>query len=186
MLPTCLSIWSFLRQRWRQVQRKRRRQYVLQRTISLLQSGYTKQLEEADRVAKQACSGCHAADDNDCLSDDEVSPHTWKLPSPGTKLSIESRNDNKSDNMSNIGEEHQHGVDLGGRFVGGSCAICLNHYQGGHSIVWAPNPKCIHVIHQDCIIQWFTRKRQGSGSHRNNDQQCPCCRQSFVVDVMDS
>jgi hypothetical protein len=58
------------------------------------------------------------------------------------------------------------------------CAICLESYSPGDSVVWSSNPKCCHVFHTDCMVHYLVRVKNGGTS-------CPTCRQTFtVLDVL--
>ena len=61
------------------------------------------------------------------------------------------------------------------REISSSCAICINSYRIGDSVVCASNPACNHVFHDSCIEQWLLRQK---GAHF----LCPCCRQPFLRD----
>lgn len=50
-----------------------------------------------------------------------------------------------------------------------TCLICLEKYKDGDEISWSHNPKCAHVFHRNCIMEWLM-------SH----EECPCCRQGFL------
>lgn len=55
-------------------------------------------------------------------------------------------------------------------FLLGVCEICLSDYeQERQTISGSPNPKCTHVFHTDCILEWLETK-----------QTCPCCRASYI------
>jgi hypothetical protein len=53
-----------------------------------------------------------------------------------------------------------------------TCAICLDSYQEGETVVWSSNPDCRHAFHQNCILDYLVTTE---GSKR----PCPCCRQWF-------
>lgn len=84
-----------------------------------------------------------------------------------------------------------------GRKIPNSCAICLDSYEIGDTIVWSTssdsssssstdnnNNKCLHAFHEHCISAWCLRKIEenfsSSNSQCNISVPCPCCRQSFV------
>jgi hypothetical protein len=54
------------------------------------------------------------------------------------------------------------------------CAICLESYSPGDSVVWSSNPKCCHVFHTDCMVHYLVHVKNGGTS-------CPTCRQTFTV-----
>ena len=53
-----------------------------------------------------------------------------------------------------------------------NCAICLDAYVSGDTIVTSCNPLCPHAFHQECIIEWLVKMQEGT--------PCPCCRRTFV------
>jgi Ring finger domain len=52
------------------------------------------------------------------------------------------------------------------------CAICMESYNLGDSIVWSSNPDCHHVFHTACINEWLRRKKE-------TQWKCPYCRQPY-------
>jgi hypothetical protein len=54
------------------------------------------------------------------------------------------------------------------------CAICLEAYKAGDSIVWSSSSHCSHVFHQDCLVDGLARVK-------NNETPCPCCRAPFCI-----
>jgi Ring finger domain len=54
------------------------------------------------------------------------------------------------------------------------CAICMESYNLGDSIVWSSNPDCHHVFHTACIYEWLRREIEVQW-------KCPYCRQPFAV-----
>lgn len=56
--------------------------------------------------------------------------------------------------------------------VPNNCAICLDAYVSGDTIVTSCNPLCPHAFHQECIIEWLVKMQEGT--------PCPCCRRTFV------
>eukprot|EP00934_Nitzschia_sp_Nitz4_P001032 Nitzschia sp. Nitz4//scaffold67_size101165//89606//91117//NITZ4_004543-RA/size101165-augustus-gene-0.17-mRNA-1//1//CDS//3329556516//1032//frame0 len=63
------------------------------------------------------------------------------------------------------------------RLVPNVCSICLGNYQVGTPLVWSNNEACEHVFHEQCILQWLLKQREGP--------LCPCCRRDFVLDPYD-
>ena len=59
------------------------------------------------------------------------------------------------------------------RVACGFCAVCLNGYKAGDTIMWSSNEDCPHVFHLACLRKWLRKKK--------SDQKCPCCRRYFVV-----
>jgi hypothetical protein len=56
------------------------------------------------------------------------------------------------------------------------CAICLEAYEPGETVVWSRNPKCIHAFHQGCITACLVKVKDGRST------PCPMCRQDFTSD----
>ena len=52
-----------------------------------------------------------------------------------------------------------------------SCAICLDNFEEGDTVVWSKTQRCPDVFHEDCILRWLIDKE---------DTLCPCCRLEFV------
>jgi hypothetical protein len=59
--------------------------------------------------------------------------------------------------------------------VASECAICLNSYKPGETIVGSLNPDCNHVFHSACIGEWLLRRRGHESLLR-----CPCCRRAYI------
>lgn len=57
------------------------------------------------------------------------------------------------------------------RRIPNRCAICLEGYAPGETVVWSVNPWCPHAFHEDCILHWLVVKQRPS---------CPCCRRDFL------
>lgn len=57
--------------------------------------------------------------------------------------------------------------------VATTCAICLEQYQEGETVVWSGNPLCRHAFHQNCILDYLVYENQEAAP-------CPCCRQIFL------
>lgn len=55
--------------------------------------------------------------------------------------------------------------------VASHCAICLENFNVGETLVWSATPNCNDVFHELCILQWLLS---------THDFLCPCCRQVFV------
>lgn len=179
VVPTCLSIWSFVRQRRLVKYKQERKQKQLQRTVRLLRNNFTKQLVETDRVPDTGTQSDTSSNDEE--SEDEI-PQSWRLPLPGQSLSsVASFTDSSREGPDSPSSQDTEEDTSPLRTVAGTCAICLNHYQTGDTVVWAPNPNCVHVFHQDCLLEWFTRKSKDPAKKRANAQDCPCCRQSFLA-----
>lgn len=70
----------------------------------------------------------------------------------------------------NIPSVEEGGEEL--KSVPNNCAICLDTYVSGDTIVTSCNPLCPHAFHQECIIEWLVKMQEGT--------PCPCCRRTFV------
>ena len=51
-----------------------------------------------------------------------------------------------------------------------SCSICLKNYAVGEKIGFSNNPRCTHIFHEGCIIEWLLVKNS-----------CPICRRDYVL-----
>jgi hypothetical protein len=86
--------------------------------------------------------------------------------------------------------------------ISDECAICLDWYRLGDSIVWSTNHNCQHVFHQHCLVCCNVNHEEKKAvarhhlheSHRQQQEQlmkhkrnkgkrepipCPICRQPF-------
>jgi len=60
------------------------------------------------------------------------------------------------------------------------CAICLEEYHEGETIVWSSNKNCPHAFHKHCLLSYFVTVKE------KEDYPCPFCRQQFLfVDKKD-
>ena len=57
------------------------------------------------------------------------------------------------------------------------CRICLANVVAGDRIIHSPNPDCIHIFHDACILSWLSESRAKS--------DCPCCRLPFIPEGYD-
>ena len=57
------------------------------------------------------------------------------------------------------------------------CRICLANIVAGDKIIRSPNPDCIHIFHDACILSWLSESRAKS--------DCPCCRLAFIPEGYD-
>lgn len=51
-----------------------------------------------------------------------------------------------------------------------ACAICLDPYHVGETVVWSDT--CPHVFHKECFVEYLL-------SHRGKSTPCPSCRQTY-------
>ncbi len=56
------------------------------------------------------------------------------------------------------------------------CAICLDEYHEGDTIVWSSNKNCIHAFHRECLTKYLVKVKQ------QDAYPCPCCRQNFFFE----
>ena len=61
--------------------------------------------------------------------------------------------------------------DLDGEATADCCVICLTAYEEGDEIAWSQNPKCTHLFHRECIMEWLLKR-----------DDCPICRHNFFFD----
>jgi len=66
----------------------------------------------------------------------------------------------KSGKKEGDGEKGENGV---------TCSICLVDYEVGDEICLSENPKCKHVFHKTCMVEWLLLHNE-----------CPCCRTSYL------
>lgn len=57
------------------------------------------------------------------------------------------------------------------------CAICLEGYEAGETVIWSPLEHCKHAYHGSCMVDYIVAKDLSEGS----DVECPTCRECFVV-----
>jgi len=50
-----------------------------------------------------------------------------------------------------------------------SCDICLANYERGEEVCSSLNPRCVHVFHKECIVEWLVKS-----------DKCPVCRRNFL------
>lgn len=55
------------------------------------------------------------------------------------------------------------------------CRICLSNVVVGETITCSPNPDCIHIYHDTCILSWLSESKAKS--------DCPCCRLPFIPEA---
>lgn len=66
---------------------------------------------------------------------------------------------------------------LGRQLSNWCCAICLENYKEGGTIVWSPINSCPHMYHQDCIVD-FILSNQEVNDHEK--VSCLTCRGCFL------
>ena len=59
------------------------------------------------------------------------------------------------------------------RHVPGMCAICLEQYESGDTVVWSKS--CTHAFHETCVVNSLCLVEDG------HKLPCPTCRQEFIV-----
>ena len=65
----------------------------------------------------------------------------------------------------------------GQRRTSAECRICLANFVAGDKIIHSPNPDCIHIFHDTCILSWLSESKAKS--------DCPCCRLAFIPEGYD-
>lgn len=65
----------------------------------------------------------------------------------------------------------------GQRRTSAECRICLANVVAGDKIIRSPNPECIHIFHDTCILSWLSESQAKS--------DCPCCRLPFIPEGYD-
>ncbi len=50
-----------------------------------------------------------------------------------------------------------------------SCSICLEPYKNGEKVARSRNPRCEHMFHLDCVVDWLKCR-----------DECPLCRETFA------
>lgn len=113
-------------------------------------------------------------------------------------------------NLSSGGKDSGNNTNSTVRQVPNGCAICLTSMDVNDRIVFSSDPKCNHIFHEQCMMDWLVasgrkflkqqrrEERNSSGAaaatttlYRYNCQNpiekilsfpmlCPCCRQPFV------
>ena len=63
--------------------------------------------------------------------------------------------------------------------VSNLCAICLEEYHEGETIVWSSNKNCQHAFHQDCLVNYLAKVKA------EKEFPCPCCRRNFFFENAD-
>lgn len=56
--------------------------------------------------------------------------------------------------------------------VPNSCAICMDSYHEGQTVVWSYNSECHHVFHRHCFVDYLL-------NHHGDETPCPICRRDF-------
>lgn len=77
---------------------------------------------------------------------------SWMIPKPG---------------IPNDDTEHPR------RILSDKCPICLDEYNLNEKVAYSSNKDCFHVFHEACIRAWMLPQATAN-------QQCPCCRQTFL------
>ena len=67
----------------------------------------------------------------------------------------------------------------GGKPVANLCAICLEEYHEGDTIVWSSNKNCRHAFHRDCLTSYLVKI---NAKDTYESYPCPCCRQNFFYE----
>ncbi len=121
----------------------------------------------------------------DSNSNDEDNDSTFDLEEgSGTVVlsSISSEDDNNTEEISSDGSttsstsSSSSDIESNPKCVSNLCAICLEEYHEGETIVWASNKKCPHAFHRDCLVSYLVKVKT------ENHYPCPCCRQNFFFE----
>lgn len=116
-------------------------------------------LEIADDLEAYADSENAGTDAKDTSEEEEISTQTQKMMID--RLSSVHHNEiilpKKQSSFSNV------------------CAICLDAYKTGDTVVWSNNSECQHVFHTECILDYLVHHKEESKA------PCPCCRRQFLT-----
>jgi hypothetical protein len=76
-----------------------------------------------------------------------------------------------------LGRTFEHGENCCEEFaVPNCCAICLESYSVGETVVWSMNSQCNHLYHQSCIANFFAHSKK-----KKRSCVCPTCRREFFA-----
>ena len=81
-------------------------------------------------------------------------------------------------NQQNADDDDDHSATLhipGKHRTSAECRICLSNIVVGETIICSPNPDCIHIYHDTCILSWLSESKAKS--------DCPCCRLPFIPEA---
>lgn len=106
----------------------------------------------------------------------------WRIPEPAIKMMPAQQQVRAvPENGNQRQQQQQQQPRL--RLVTGLCGICLDSFAETQAVSWSSNPDCVHCFHGTCIQSWLLRtymcRTNISSKHSSN--QCPCCRQSFLL-----
>lgn len=154
--------------------------------IQFISLSYLQKLT-SDRIRQKSCRTIDTASTEDCLSVDDnrrddgddlsfdeeeghgcviISPFPKSCNNRFSKTSAASKNDDKETKNDDDKEIS----------VSNQCAMCLEEYCEGETIVWSANKNCRHAFHRDCLTSYLVKVE------RENTYPCPCCRQNFFFD----
>ena len=122
--------------------------------------------------------------DNDSDLCDEEEGHGTIVISPfsrGPGTSSTTATDSENDSTaSNDNDGDGNGDEKAEKSVSNLCAICLEEYHEGETIVWSSNKNCRHAFHRDCLASYLVMVKD------TDTYPCPCCRQNFFFDMEDA
>jgi Ring finger domain len=126
-----------------------RHQERLRRAVALFKDKYARKLTASD------CQRMHRTVVEGVVNDNEVPTCRWRFPTLPVR-----END---------------GCSV--RLLSDPCAVCLQQYQVGDTVVWSPNDECRHVFHRRCLLRWLI--------HQTSDSDFPCavCRQPYCREI---
>lgn len=102
-----------------------------------------------------------------------IAPFPRVSSKPASETSLESSNDNENDVTTGSNSSND---DKNEKTVSNLCAICLEEYHEGDTIVWSSNKNCRHAFHRDCLTNYLVKVKE------QETYPCPICRQNFFFD----
>ena len=117
-----------------------------------------------------------SSNDNDFEKEVEITTEKKVEEIQNEKVAIETCS--KSEIDENVESRDVHGEILLPKedplVIPDQCAICLDRYEAGQTVVWSNNAECQHAFHKECILEYLVYHKEGSSA------PCPCCRQPFL------
>mmetsp|Transcript_16361 Transcript_16361/g.33711 ORF Transcript_16361/g.33711 Transcript_16361/m.33711 type:complete len:254 (-) Transcript_16361:79-840(-) len=146
--------------------------------IKLFQTEHIQQKITGDQIKNESCRTIETLSSeednasNDDFAFDEEEGYGTVVISPFPRVNSKAvlSSLGESDNCS---KESDKTVE---KSVTNMCAICLDEYHEGNTIVWSSNKNCSHAFHRDCLTNYLVKVKQ------QETYPCPCCRQNFFFD----